>query len=215
MSHLLELIKRYPVLEPVQNNIQDVYHLLEDAFLNGKKLLTAGNGGSAADAEHIAGELMKRFQCARVLPAEFTSSLAALKKSSNLNADYFDYIHQNLQSALPVIALTGHYALASACINDIDGSIIFAQQLYGWGNRDDVFLALSTSGNSKNIIYAALTAKVKGMKVAALTGGSGGELLKIANASIVVPEHETYKIQELHIPVYHTICLMLEERFFT
>ncbi|MDR0526669.1 MAG: SIS domain-containing protein [Spirochaetaceae bacterium] len=215
MGHILELCKRYPQLAPIQESIREVYSILESTFASGHKLLVAGNGGSASDSEHIVGELMKRFHFPRLLSHEFTSSLAALKQTSTLDSEYFDYVHHYLHGAIPAIALTNHNALSSACINDEDGNVIFAQQLYGWGVEGDVFMGISTSGNAKNVIYAAITAKAKGLKVVSLSGATGGKLAKLADASINVPEHETYKIQELHLPVYHTLCMMLEERFFT
>lgn len=219
MDHLLELVKRYPILERVKKNIEDVYSILEHAFACGNKLLIAGNGGSAADAEHIAGELMKSFCLPRNLPYEFIKKIDEARrvvnlKSADLQPADFDYVARNVRGALPVIALTNHNALASACLNDVDGNVIFAQQIYGWGSAGDVFMGISTSGGAKNVLYAAITAKAKGMKVTALSGKTGGALAAIADAAIVVPENETYKIQELHLPIYHALCIMLEERFF-
>jgi D-sedoheptulose 7-phosphate isomerase len=208
MDYLHRLVERYPVLSGVREDIFECYRIIRDAFGAGGKLLLAGNGGSAADCEHIAGELMKGFMKRRSPPSGY---LAELEKTS---PEHAAWLGPRLQGALPAIALTAHTGLSSACINDIDGNIVFAQQVYGYGKAGDVFLGISTSGNAKNVVYAAVTARAKGLKTAALTGGDGGSLVKYADAAIVVPERETYKIQELHLPVYHILCLMLEEYFF-
>jgi D-sedoheptulose 7-phosphate isomerase len=154
------------------------------------------------------GELMKSFVKKRRISEEFAEKLR------QASPEACDYLINNLQPGLPAIALSGHNSLTSACINDIDGIIPFSQQVFAYGNSEDVFLGISTSGNSKNILYAAAIAKAKKMKIIALTGGTGGKLAGLADVSIIVPEKETYKIQELHLPVYHCLCLMLEEHFF-
>jgi D-sedoheptulose 7-phosphate isomerase len=177
-------------------------------FESGGKILVAGNGGSAADCEHIVGELMKSFVKKRTLPAAY---VAALEK---INPEIAQYLGPRIQPGLPAIALTGHTSLSSATLNDIDGNIVYAQQLYGYGKNGDLFIGISTSGNAKNVVYAAAAAKAKGINVIALSGGSGGELVRYADVSIIVPETETYKIQELHLPIYHTLCLMTEDHFF-
>lgn len=208
MKYLEELMKRYPVLEGSRENILEVYKILETCFADGKKLLIAGNGGSCADAEHIVGELMKGFVKRRPVSKEFAEKLMeADPERGNELAD-------KLQGGLPAIALTGHSGLSTAYLNDVDGQLIYAQQTYGYGREGDVFLGISTSGNAKNIMYAMAAAKALGMKTIGLTGKDGGMLTQAADASIVVPENETFKIQELHLPVYHALCLMLEERFF-
>ena len=208
MDYLQQLISRYPRLEAVKGDITTAFNIIAASFSGGGKLLIAGNGGSAADAEHIVGELMKSFVKKRVLPDSFA---AALEK---IDSESAAYLLPRLQPGLPAIALSGHTALNTAAINDIDGNITFAQQVYGYGSAGDVFLGISTSGNSKNVLYAAAAAKAKDMQVIALSGGNGGALKRLADVSIIVPETETYKIQELHLPVYHCLCLMLEERFF-
>lgn len=215
MDHLLNLITRYPELSGIRAGIEASYSILKQSYKTGGKMLVAGNGGSAADAEHIVGELMKRFHLSRPLPGAFVSSLRAIKKDAPETTDLCAFLEEKLQTALPAISLVNHSALASACINDVDASIIYAQQVIGWGKPGDVFTGISTSGNAKNVICAAITAKALGMSVIALTGGTGGELAKISDAAIIAPEKETYKIQELHIPIYHTLCLMLEEEFFS
>lgn len=185
-----------------------MYHQLTETFESGGKLLVAGNGGSAADADHIVGELMKGFVKKRPLGDDFIAKLCGI------DPEHAAYIGKNIQQGLPAISLSAHTALTSACINDMDAHIIYAQQVYGYGAAGDTFLGISTSGNAKNVLYAMITAKAKNMKTIALTGGTGGALTRIADIAVVVPETETYKIQELHLPVYHALCLMLEERFF-
>ncbi|MDO4294765.1 MAG: SIS domain-containing protein [bacterium] len=206
--YLRELIERYPKLAAIQEDIQRAYELLRDCYAAGNKLLVAGNGGSCADAEHIVGELMKGFVKKRTLPQEFQEKLCAV------DADLGAELAQKLQGALPSLSLTGHAGLTTAFLNDVDGTLSFAQQLYGLGQAGDVFLGISTSGNSKNVLYAACAAKAKGMKVVGLLGRDGGALRGCCDVALVVPETETFKIQELHLPVYHALCLMLEEHFF-
>lgn len=205
---LNNLIERYPVLVAQKENIWQAFQMMVCSFKEGQKLLVAGNGGSAADAEHIVGELMKGFVKKRPLDEEMLMLLNSVdEKEGRL-------IGEKLQGALPAIALTDHVALSTAFLNDVDPLLGFAQQINGYGNAGDVFLGISTSGNSKNILSACTVAKAKGMKVIGLTGGTGGELKTKADVAIVVNETETYKIQELHLPVYHALCLMLEEAFF-
>jgi len=208
LDYIQQLIERYPSLESLKSNISAAFDVIADSYTKGGKLLIAGNGGSASDAEHIAGELMKTFEKKRTLPDSF---IMDIKK---VNVEIAEYLIPRMQPGLPTIALSGHASLNTACINDIDGNITFAQQVYGYGKETDVLLAISTSGNSKNIMYAAAVAKAKKMKIIALSGGSGGALRNIADVSIIVPETETFKIQELHLPVYHCLCQMLENYFF-
>lgn len=210
LNHLNFLIERYPSLACCKQSIIDAFGILEKCFATGHKLLVAGNGGSCADSEHVVGELMKNFKIKRNCSLEFADNLKDIDFSRGQE------LAKKLQGALPSIALDGHQGLNTAIINDLEngGSIVFAQQIYGYGNEGDVFLAISTSGNSENIINAAIVAKAKGMKVVGLTGNDGGELVKFADVSIITPKNETYMIQELHLPIYHCICLMLEERFF-
>ena len=203
-----ELIKRYPILERVREDIEAVYGILERCYENGGKLLIAGNGGSAADAEHIVGELMKGFVKRRPVTEEMKE---ALEKADPVRGKE---LSEKLQGGLPAIALVDHAALSTAFANDVDGMLSYAQQVNGYGKPGDVFLGISTSGNAENVMYAAVTAKAKGMKVVGLTGKDGGKLAGIADAAVIVPEMETCKIQELHLPVYHALCLMLEHRFY-
>lgn len=207
-KHIDLLIKRYPALKSCADDIKKAYKVLEECYEHDGKLLIAGNGGSAADSEHIAGELMKRFQSPRPVPAEFAEKLRSLDPV--LGAE----LAKNLEQGLMAIPLVAHEALSTAYINDVDGLGVFAQQLYGFGRPGDVFLGISTSGNSKNVMNAAVVAKALGMKVVGLTGAKGGELAQLADVAVKVPETETYRIQELHLPVYHCLCLMLEDHFF-
>jgi D-sedoheptulose 7-phosphate isomerase len=208
MDYIQQLINRYPSLTAIQDTIQKSCTLIIDAYKNNGKLLVAGNGGSAADSEHIVGELMKGFVKKRAVPAEFMAKLKCF------DTEIGHFLGSRLQQGLPAIALTTHTALSTACINDIDGSIVYAQQVYGYGIPGDVFLGISTSGNAQNIVYAMITARAKGLKTIALSGRDGGLISKYADISIIVPETETYKIQELHLPVYHALCLAIEEYFY-
>lgn len=207
-KHIDLLIDRYPVLEICKEDIISGYELLEECYTNGGKLLIAGNGGSAADAEHIAGELMKRFKTPRPIPNELKERLIEIDPVRGEN------LSKNLERPLMTIPLVAHEALTTAYINDVDGLGVFAQQLYGFGKKNDVFLGISTSGNSQNVMSATVVARALGIKVLGLTGELGGELNMVSNVCVKVPETETYRIQELHLPVYHCWCLMLEDHFF-
>ena len=207
-KHINLLIDRYPVLEACKEDIISGYELLEECYTNGGKLLIAGNGGSAADAEHIAGELMKRFKTPRPIPNELKERLIKIDPVRGEN------LSKNLERPLMAIPLVAHEALTTAYINDVDGLGVFAQQLYGFGKKNDVFLGISTSGNSQNVMSATVVARALGIKVLGLTGELGGELNMVSNVCVKVPETETYRIQELHLPVYHCWCLMLEDHFF-
>lgn len=207
-AYLELLVDRYPILEQCKEDILKAYYVLEEAYANGHKLLIAGNGGSAADAEHIVGELMKGFKLARKPDTNLKNRL--LKEDEVLGKVLSD----NLQGALPAIALDGHPALSTAYMNDCEPLLCFAQQVNGYGKQGDIFLGISTSGNSKNILYAAITAHAKGLKIIGLTGEKESRLSHKADICVRVPQTETYMIQELHLPVYHCLCLMLEERFY-
>lgn len=208
MRHIDLLVERYPSLESAKNDIVAAYLLLEESYKNGGKLLVAGNGGSAGDAEHIVGELMKGFKLPRKPEADFAEKLV------EENQELGSVLAENLQGALPAIALDGHPALSTAYMNDCEPLLCFAQQVNGYGKSGDVFLGISTSGNSKNVLYAATTAHAKGMKVIGLTGAKDSKLKDMSNVCIKAPQTETYMIQELHLPIYHCLCLMLEDRFF-
>ena len=207
-KHIELLLKRYPQLSSVCQDIVEAYLIMEECYEQDGKLLIAGNGGSAADSEHIAGELMKRFKVPRPVSKEFADKLKVVDSERGTE------LAKSLERSLMAIPLVAHEALTTAYINDVDGIGVFAQQLFGFGRKGDVFLGISTSGKSKNIINAAVVARAIGIKVIGLTGACGGELASIADATVKVPEVETYIIQELHLPIYHCWCLMLEDRFF-
>lgn len=208
IKHINLLVKRYPALDGIQTDIINAYFILEECYCQGGKLLVAGNGGSAADSEHIAGELMKRFKTPRPVDKEFADRLIKIDSIRGQE------LANNLECSLMAIPLVAHEALTTAYINDVDGLSVFAQQLFGFGRPGDVFMGISTSGNSKNVMSATVVARALGIKVIGLTGGSGGELAEVSDVCIKAPETETYMIQEYHLPIYHCLCLMLEDKFF-
>lgn len=208
VQHISHLIDRYPKLIVCREDIIRAYELLDTAYSSGRKLLVSGNGGSASDSEHIVGELMKEFKMKRKV---YSQQADALKQ---IDSELGQILADNLQGALPAISLTGHSSLTTAFMNDAMPELVFAQQVNGYGKPGDVYLGISTSGNSMNVLYAAVNAKAKGLKVIGLTGEKESKLMKYADVCIRVPETETYKIQELHLPVYHCLCLMLEDKFF-
>ena len=207
-EHLETLLGRYPLLTACRQTIIDAYFVMEECFIHGGKLLIAGNGGSAADSEHIAGELMKRFKVPRPVNSVMADKLKAIDPIRG------SFLAEKLECALPAIPLVAHEALSTAYSNDVDSGGVFAQQLFGYGRAGDVFLGISTSGNSRNVILATIVARALGIKIIGLTGESGGELASVADVTVKVPYTETYQVQELHLPVYHCWCLMLEEKFF-
>lgn len=207
-KHIDLLIERYPILAECRQSLIDAYLIMEEAYEGDHKLLIAGNGGSAADSEHIAGELMKRFKTPRPVTPEMAEKLKSIDPVRGAD------LAKNLERGLMAIPLVAHEALSTAYINDVDGLGVFAQQLFGFGRPGDVFLGISTSGNSKNVMSATVVARALGIKVIGLTGKQGGELASVADVAVKVPETETYMIQELHLPVYHCWCLMLEDKFF-
>ncbi len=205
------LIERYPALEICRADMTIAIEKLCDAFRAGHKLITCGNGGSASDALHVVGELMKGFHCPRKIQ-DFDQDF--VRRAEKLFPNDVNYFKANLQCALPAISLVGETALSTAVANDNAPDLNFAQQLFGIGQAGDVLLAISTSGNSDNIIYAVEVAKVMGLKTIALTGRRGGKLKHIADYTICAPADVTYQIQEYHLPIYHTICLAVENEFF-
>jgi D-sedoheptulose 7-phosphate isomerase len=202
MEKLDNLIARYPTLAVCRDDILAVYRLLLGCFSDGGRLYVCGNGGSAADALHIVGELVKSFVRKRELDEDFRE-----------NVDDAELL-VNLQGALPTYALVENAALATAFANDVNAEYVFAQQVYAYARMGDCVMGISTSGNSKNIIHAIKAAQGRGATTIGLTGEGGGKIKMLCDCCICVPETETYKIQELHLPVYHTFCLMLEEFFF-
>lgn len=209
MKYIDQLIERYSVLNVCKKDIEVAAEAMIESFNNGGKLLVAGNGGSCADSDHITGELLKSFCKKRIPSADFINQIKAI------DADTGTYLAGKLQGSLPAIALTNNTALMTASLNDVDGNVMFAQQVNGYGIKGDVFLGISTSGNSKDIVYSTVVAKAKGLKTIALTGKNGGRLKTLAEICIVVPQNETFMIQELHLPVYHALCLEIEEAFWT
>lgn len=207
-EHIEVLVSRYPSLSACREAIMQTYNILRQAYSDGHKLLVCGNGGSASDSEHIVGELMKEFKLKREV---YKDQAEAMKR---IDPELGAVLAKHLQGALPAISLTGHSSLTTAFMNDSNPELVFAQQVNGYGKPDDVFMGISTSGNSKNVLYAAVAAKAKGLKVIGLTGQKPCRLASLADICIQVPETETYKIQELHLPVYHCLCMMLEEHFF-
>ncbi len=202
------LIARCPILKDVAPQVEKAINEIIDVYKRKNKVLIAGNGGSASDAEHIAGELLKAFGRKRNIDEKLRNKLLELDKENGL------FIADNLESPLEAIALTSHYSLSTAYLNDREPYLIFAQQLLAFGKEGDCFLALSTSGNSKNVCYASSLAKALGITVISMTGENGGKLAKMADIAIKVPSNETYIIQEYHLPIYHTICLEVEKYFF-
>ena len=193
-----KLLKRYPALECCVKDISAALELIINTYKNGGKVLVCGNGGSAADSEHIVGELMKGFMIKRSVDDERIPV----------------YLRKNLQGALPAISLPSQSAILSAFINDVDPEMMYAQLVYGYGNKNDLLICLSTSGNSKNCVNAAEVAKYIGVRVLSLTGQKDSKLSEISNCTVQVPETETFKVQEYHLPVYHYLCAAVEKYFF-
>lgn len=197
-----ELFQRYPCLEVCKNDIYNAFTAMTICFKNGGKLLCCGNGGSAADCNHLVGELMKGFLKKRPLSPDEKAKFSD------------DFIADNLQKGLPAISLCTHSALMTAFENDAVPSLVFAQQVYAYAKENDILLCYSTSGNSENIVYAAEAAKAAGIQSIAITGEKESRLSEICDICIRLPETETFKIQELTLPVYHCIAAMLEDYFF-
>lgn len=206
-ARISELISRYPKLSILDKQLKQSVEQLIRCYSAGNKIMVCGNGGSAADALHIVGELQKAFVCKRKLSEEWQKTFSKLPDGK--------YISQNLQMAFPAISLVNEAGLLTAYANDVAPDMNFAQQVFGQGNAGDILIAISTSGNSENVLYAAEVAKAKSIQVIALTGQSGGKLREYADLLINVPETETFKVQELHLPVYHALCLAVEAEFYS
>lgn len=204
---LEELGVRYPTLLGQLDDIRKAFDVLDECYQKDYRVYICGNGGSASDSEHIAGELLKCFKKKRALPVEFAESLKEYGEEGAL-------LLQDLEGGLPAIPLCGFPGFTTAFANDKNPTLVFAQLINSLGRAGDVLITLSTSGNSKNCVFATIAAKAKGMKVVFLGGGNGGKLKELADVSVIVPEKETYKVQELHLPVYHCLCAMLEEEYF-
>ncbi len=207
-THLDDLICRYPKLKPIEKDIAMASKMLCDCIDRGGKILIAGNGGSCSDSDHIVGELMKSFTLQRSIDSKVAQALIEVDPVEG------KLLSETLEGTIRAHSLINNNALVSAFSNDREFSVAVAQQVYGYGDEGDVFIGLSTSGNSRNIVYAAITAKAKGLKVISLTGADPARLDSLSDCSVKVPETETYKVQELHLPIYHSLCLMLEQRFF-
>ena len=203
---LIELIKKYPSLDACEKAIKMAYDILFDCYSKSGKVLVCGNGGSAADSEHIVGELMKGFHLPRKLTDEDKNAFAQF--------DGGEKIADGLQKGLPAISLVSHTGLMTAFLNDCDPALVFAQQVYGYMNKNDVLIGLSTSGNSKNVVNASITARALNGKTIAITGSKNSKLSEICDVTIKLPSEDTAEIQEYTLPVYHCICAMLEEEFF-
>lgn len=200
-----ELLDRYPQLLVCKDSIIEFYNMGVSCYDEGGTVLICGNGGSAADAEHIVGELLKGFLSKRTLSSDMIAKFSQF--------GYAD-IGEKLQGSLPAISLVSQSAITTAFCNDVDPTLAFAQQVMGYNNPDNLLIGISTSGNSLNIINAVKVAKVLGIKSVSLGGRDGGELAKISDVSIIAPEQETFKIQELHLPIYHAWCAMIEAHYF-
>ncbi len=208
-SSLLDaLLARHAELSVCEGDIQKAVQLLIASYRKDGRLLICGNGGSCADGQHIVGELMKGFILPRHIGAADEATLLSL------DPEYGGYIASHLQNALPAISLASEVALTTAYSNDVAPDMIYAQQVWGHGRPGDVLLALSTSGRSRNVLLACIAAHARGMRVIGMTGEQGRDIGARSDVLIAVPERDTYLIQELHLPVWHTLCLMLEEEFF-
>lgn len=205
---MTDLLSRYPVLESCHEEIRKAFEILRSTYEKEGMLLVCGNGGSGADSEHIVGELMKEFAIKRPL-----KELEKIRLKE-ISTEHGELLAEHLQGALPAVTLTSNIALSTAFANDAVPEMVFAQQVYGYGKPQNTLLAISTSGNSKNVIYAIETAKLKGMTVIGMTGESGGKMKELCDVCVCVPAVSTPDIQELHLPVYHTLCKMIEEVFF-
>lgn len=197
-------------LQVCEKDIKEAIFLLCNCFKKGKKIMVCGNGGSAADSDHIVGELMKGFCKTRKLKSEDISKL----EFDNFTKDEKNYIISNLQGALPAISLVSHAAFMTAYGNDVKADLAFAQQVYGYGKPGDILIGLSTSGNSENVIYAIKIARSLGMKTISFTGEKESALLKNSDVTLRAPKSETYQVQEEHIKIYHMLCLAIENEFF-
>ena len=209
IQHELDaLLTNYPQLSNCTGDILAAFELMKKTCRNGGVIMTCGNGGSAADAEHIVGELMKGFKLKRPVTGEQREALATAFPGDGC------YLADNLQRGIPAISLVSQSSLLSAYINDMTPDMAFAQQVFGYGAAGDVLIAISTSGNAKNVVNACKVAGAFGISTIAMTGESGGEMLGLCDVTIRVPASETFRVQEYHLPVYHTLCAMLENELF-
>ena len=205
---LTDLLNRYSELQPLKEQVAVAAETIIEAYKNGGKVLVCGNGGSCSDADHIVGELMKSFEGRRPLAKELQDELISLSPETG------KMLAEKLQQGLPAISLTVHQSLITAIANDISGEVIYAQQVVGWGNKGDVLIGLSTSGNSQNVIDAMIVARAKGLITIGMTGETGGKMREWSDVLINVPQRRTAYVQELHLPVYHALCMLVEIEFF-
>jgi len=203
-----DLLKRYPLLETVKNEILNAGLFLIECYEKKGKVLVCGNGGSSSDSDHIVGELMKGFEHKRPVDEQFKNKLL------EVGGERGRFLSEKLQVGLPAISLTAQTALITAVANDNDASVIFAQQVVGYGNAGDILIAISSSGNSQNVVDAIFVAKAKGLNVIGLTGETGGKMNGLCDILISVPGKRTASVQEFHLPVYHALCVMVESHFF-
>ena len=208
MNPISKLVSRYPELETIRDEITAAGDLLTAVYSEKKKVLVCGNGGSASDSEHIVGELMKAFSLERPVPKTLAQALRASFP------DEAEYLSNHLQGALPAISLVSQSALISAYANDVAADMVYAQQVYAYGQPGDALIALSTSGNSKNVINAVKIASVMNVRTIGLTNSQGGKLAPLCDICIKVPRESTPEVQELHLPIYHALCELLEAKFF-
>ncbi len=206
--HFDTLLSKHPDLHGILPELHAAYDLLLNCYQRGGQVLICGNGGSASDSEHLVGELMKGYLSARPISSDLRRQLEAAFPETGA------YLADHLQGALPTLSLVSQSALITAVANDIAGDMIFAQQVYGYGRPGDVLLAISTSGRSRNVLYAAQVARVRGLSTLGMTGGAGGDLRPTCTLTVCVPRERTADIQEQHLAIYHALCAMLEEALF-
>ena len=202
-----DFFARHPDLLPLQTEILQACDIVKTAFQNGNKLLLCGNGGSCADCDHIAGELLKGFLLRRPVSQDFKEKMAQY-------GEFGTEIGSKLQHGLPAISLCTHSAPISAFANDVDGDLVFAQQVFAYGNPGDILVGISTSGNAKNVSAAMMVGNAKGLHTMALAGRDGGRIGQLAEVAVVAPQQETYRIQEDHLAIYHLLCAMVEYELF-
>lgn len=205
---LNKLCERYPILNTFRNTIEEASELIISSYTVGGKLMICGNGGSSSDADHIVGELMKSFELKRPIGKDIAGKL------TEVSGERGEYLAQKLERGLAAISLSSQTSLTTAICNDIDANLVFAQQIIGYGHANDVLLGISCSGNSQNIVDACITAKAMNIKVIGLTGMTGGKMKQFCDLLVNVPEKRTAYVQELHLPIIHALCLLIENHFY-
>jgi phosphoheptose isomerase len=208
MTSIERLISTYPDLDTCAPDIQAAFQILQACYRSGGKVLTCGNGGSAADAEHIVGELMKGYLLKRPVPEQIRAKLVSTSPQDG------NYLADHLQGGLQAISLVSQAALISAIANDTAADMVYAQQAYAYGREGDVLIGISTSGDSRNVIHAMQVARMLGLHTIGFSGSTGGALKPLCDVCICVPGKSTPAIQERHLPIFHVLCAMLEEEFF-